>query len=71
MAKVIDAERDIGGGHLADLQTGNSILSVVDEVAREPNYDIDETVLARAQTVLGREREQLRRMTRKATLRGS
>ena len=71
MARVIGAERDIEGGHLADLQTVNSILGVVGEVAREPKGDVGGTVLARAQTVLGREPEQLRRVAREATLRGS
>ena len=33
MARVIGAERDIGGGHLADLQTVNIILGVVGEVS--------------------------------------
>ena len=71
MARVIGAERDIGGGHLADLQTVNSILGVVGEVARERKGDIGGALLAQVQAVLGREREQLRRVAREATLRGS
>lgn len=64
MARIIGAERDICGGReglvKADLQTVNWILGVLGEVVKKRKGGMDGLVVARAQTVLGRERKRLR-----------
>ncbi|KAL8647638.1 MAG: hypothetical protein Q9210_005436 [Variospora velana] len=68
VARVFGAERDIDGGGpegmvKAELQTINTILGVLGEVAKEGKEKVDGMVIARTNSLLGAKRRTLRALS--------